>query len=207
MPTSSAPISAAPSGRWRRCAGHAPRPDRRGRGPARRAHRRVDPTLDPTVEGAAHERDHPADRRQGPAPPPATPAYRTASIRSPASWRARLRRPPSRTRCARPTRPPPRSPPGRRSVRASGARGSTRRPTCWTAAREEFIAADDGRDRRHRRLGRFQRHLAAGMLREAAAMTTQISGEVIPPTCRAISPWRSASRSASCSASRRGTRR
>ena len=53
----------------------------------------------------------------------------------------------------------------------------------------------------------FNVHLAAGMLREAASMTTQIGGEVIPsdkPGCIAMA---TGSRPASCSASRHGTRR
>ena len=44
----------------------------------------------------------------------------------------------------------------------------------------------------------FNVHLAAGMLREAAAMTTQISGEVIPWTSRAASRWPFASPQAWC---------
>ena len=56
-------------------------------------------------------------------------------------------------------------------------------------------------------LVRLQRDLAANRLREAAAMTTQIDGELIPsdvPGSLAMAvrqPW------ASCSASRRGMRR
>jgi acyl-CoA reductase-like NAD-dependent aldehyde dehydrogenase len=53
----------------------------------------------------------------------------------------------------------------------------------------------------------FNVMLASQMLREAASMTTQVGGEVIPPTSPARSPWESARRPASCSASRRGTHR
>ena len=54
----------------------------------------------------------------------------------------------------------------------------------------------------------FNVMLAANMLREAASMTTQITGEIIPsdkPGCAGHGAC--ASRPASCSASRRGTRR
>jgi len=50
-------------------------------------------------------------------------------------------------------------------------------------------AGHDGRDRRHRRLALFNLMLAASMTREAAAITTQIGGEVIPsdkPGCLAM---------------------
>jgi hypothetical protein len=53
----------------------------------------------------------------------------------------------------------------------------------------------------------FNVMLAAGMIREAASLTTQVAGEVIPPTCRAAWRWACASRPAWCWASRRGTRR
>ena len=45
----------------------------------------------------------------------------------------------------------------------------------------EFVAADDRGDRRDRAVGWASTvHLAAGLLREAAALTTQIAGEIIP---------------------------
>jgi acyl-CoA reductase-like NAD-dependent aldehyde dehydrogenase len=52
----------------------------------------------------------------------------------------------------------------------------------------------------------FNVHLAADILREAAALTTQIEGQVIPPTCREIWRWASARAQAWCLAWRRGTR-
>jgi len=53
----------------------------------------------------------------------------------------------------------------------------------------------------------FNVHLASNMLLEAASLTTQISGEVIPPMCPAAWPWRCASPPGWCSVSRRGMRR
>ena len=53
----------------------------------------------------------------------------------------------------------------------------------------------------------FNVHLAAGMLLEAASLTTQISGEVIPSDVPGTSPWACASRPAWCWASHPGTRR
>ena len=53
----------------------------------------------------------------------------------------------------------------------------------------------------------FNVMLAANMLREAAALTTQIEGEVIPSDKPGPSPWRCASRWACSSAWRPGTRR
>ena len=56
-------------------------------------------------------------------------------------------------------------------------------------ARRRFRRGDDRRDRRHPAWCDFNVRLAAAMLREAAAMTTQIAGEVIPsdqPGCLAM---------------------
>ncbi|RMR01927.1 Vanillin dehydrogenase [Pseudomonas syringae pv. helianthi] len=54
----------------------------------------------------------------------------------------------------------------------------------------------------------FNVQLAASMLREAASMTTQITGEVIPSNVPGkILPWRCASPAASCSVSLHGTLR
>jgi benzaldehyde dehydrogenase (NAD) len=50
----------------------------------------------------------------------------------------------------------------------------------------------------------FNVHLAASMLLEAASLTTQINGEIIPPTCPAAWPWPCASPPAWCWASRPG---
>jgi hypothetical protein len=53
----------------------------------------------------------------------------------------------------------------------------------------------------------FNVMLAAGMIREAAALTTQVAGEVIPSDVPGSWRWACASRPASCWASRRGTHR
>ena len=72
---------------------------------------------------------------------------------------------------------------------ASGARSCSRPPTSWQPKAPQFIelmAAETGATAGW---AGFNVHLAAGMLREAAAMTTQISGEVIPsdkPGCIAM---------------------
>jgi benzaldehyde dehydrogenase (NAD) len=50
----------------------------------------------------------------------------------------------------------------------------------------------------------FNVHLAANMLLEAAALTTQINGESFPRTCPAAWPWPCASPPAWCWASRPG---
>ncbi len=44
----------------------------------------------------------------------------------------------------------------------------------------EFAAACARRNGFHRRLGALNVHFAASLLREAASMTTQVSGEVVP---------------------------
>ena len=71
----------------------------------------------------------------------------------------------------------------------------------------DFTTAMMRGDRRDRGMGGIQCASASRMLREAAAMTTQITGEVIPSDKPGCSPWRCASPSAWSSASRRGTRR
>ena len=53
----------------------------------------------------------------------------------------------------------------------------------------------------------FNCMFGANILREAAAMTTQITGDIIPSDKPGCSPWPSAARWASASASRPGTRR
>ena len=55
--------------------------------------------------------------------------------------------------------------------------------------------------------GHFNVHFAASMLREAASMTTQMGGEVIPSDIPGSLAWPSGSRPASSWASRPGTRR
>ena len=72
---------------------------------------------------------------------------------------------------------------GRRPAR--GAVGGVRRP------RSAETGATLG-------WGHFNVHFAADLLREAAAMTTQVTGEVSRRMCRATWPWPSVSRRASC---------
>ena len=100
-----------------------------------------------------------------------------------------------------------------RSVSSLG-RAGPERPTGHPDEMWDALGADGrfhqtrlGRDRRDRAVDRIDVSLAASMLREAAAMTTQITGEVSPPTNLARWRWRCGSRSASCSASRPGMRR
>ena len=55
--------------------------------------------------------------------------------------------------------------------------------------------------------GMFNCDARAGMLREAAAQTYAVTGEVIPSDVPGLTRWRSASPPAWSSASRPGTRR
>ena len=64
------------------------------------------------------------------------------------------------------------------------------------AKKDAFVAAMMGEIGATEGWAMFNLMLAAGMVREAAALTTQIAGEVIPSDKRARSPWRCASRSA-----------
>ena len=80
---------------------------------------------------------------------------------------------------------------------------SARRATLMKAAaalesrKDEFVAAMMGEIGATEGWAMFNLMLAAGMVREAAALTTQIAGEVIPSDKPGLSrAWRCASRSA-----------
>ena len=91
---------------------------------------------------------------------------------------ARRRASPTPTPRSTPRRPPSR--PGRRSAPTSAASSCSRRPTsCEAKAANSprLVIEETGATRPW---GGFNVMLAANMLREAAAMTTQITGEVIP---------------------------
>jgi benzaldehyde dehydrogenase (NAD) len=93
------------------------------------------------------------------------------------------------------------SPAKRRELLVKGAHALEARAADFTAA----MSAETGASAIW---AGFNVHLAADMLIEAAAMTTQISGEVIPSNVpEQPRAWRCASRQASCSAWRPGTRR
>ncbi|EAY71278.1 Delta 1-pyrroline-5-carboxylate dehydrogenase [Burkholderia dolosa AU0158] len=80
-----------------------------------------------------------------------------------------------------PSRPPhARFPRGRRSRRPSGAAGCSPQPTRWTRAPAHSSRSAARKPARWRTVYGFNVMLAANMLREAAAMTTQIDGAVIP---------------------------
>ena len=89
----------------------------------------------------------------------------------------------------------------RRARLAAAADALERRGPEFVAAMAEETGATEA-------WGRFNVALAAAMMREAAALTTQVTGEIIAfRPARRHRRSRCASRSASCSASRRGTRR
>jgi benzaldehyde dehydrogenase (NAD) len=72
----------------------------------------------------------------------------------------------------------------------------TRAADALEAKAAEFVDAMMGEIGATEGWARFNLMLAAGMVREAAALTTQIGGEVIPSTSLAASRWRCASRPA-----------
>ncbi len=107
-----------------------------------------------------------SNQRTVPAPP----------TRSPARSRPSSRRPRSTTRCALPTLQPPPSRPGRSSARPSAASASSAAADILAhAGRREFTALMVAETGATAGWAGFNVHLAEGMLREAAAMTTQIS--------------------------------
>ena len=70
--------------------------------------------------------------------------------------------------------------PGRRPGPASGARCCSRPPTCSRRATDDFTKAMTEEIGATAPWAGFNVHFAASMLREAAALTTQITGEMIP---------------------------